>query len=159
MRIYTEKDIERFWMKVDVRGPDDCWDWLACTFAKGYGKFSLGRDRIPASIAAYEITNGPANGLFVCHSCDRPVCCNPRHLWLGTNLDNQRDAASKGRGPTPPRGNFRAILTEQDVLWIVQNMLPNMTNVAIGQMYGVSHSTISALRRGKTWSNITGLGA
>lgn len=30
--------LERFWTKVDVRGPDECWPWLAA-ITDGYGRF------------------------------------------------------------------------------------------------------------------------
>jgi hypothetical protein len=37
-------------------------------------------------------------GMFLaCHTCDNPPCCNPAHLFPGTNSDNVQDALSKGR--------------------------------------------------------------
>ena len=30
--------MKRFWDKVDVKGPDDCWEWQDCTGSHGYGK-------------------------------------------------------------------------------------------------------------------------
>lgn len=48
---------------------------------------------------AWELTYGPIpDGMLVCHSCDNPPCCNPRHLFLGEPIDNTIDMISKGRG-------------------------------------------------------------
>ena len=64
---------------------------------------------------AYEQVYGPiAPGLNVCHRCDRPTCCNPEHLFLGTQKDNLRDMFAKGRGrpqgkATPPMTVFPAV--------------------------------------------------
>lgn len=47
---------------------------------------------------SWQIHNGPIpDGLWVLHHCDNPVCVNPAHLFVGSNLDNVRDSISKGR--------------------------------------------------------------
>jgi HNH endonuclease len=160
MRIYSERDIERFWNKVDIRDPDECWDWKGGFSRKGYGRFTVKTRKIGAHIVAYELTYGPIIDLCVCHSCDRPMCCNPNHLWPGTHGDNLRDAYQKGRRLPLARlssqagvDNPRAILTEKNVRQILQ-YLPTRTNIEIGEMFGVHHSTISCIRRGKTWQDI-----
>lgn len=92
---------ERFWPKVDTSGgPSACWNWTASKKSGGYGKFSKGGDNgwMLAHRAAWEMTNGPiAVGAVVCHSCDNPSCCNPAHLFLGTQAENLSDMRRKGR--------------------------------------------------------------
>ncbi len=34
---------------------------------------------------------------FACHECDNPKCVNVKHLFIGSQSDNLKDAASKGR--------------------------------------------------------------
>ena len=59
---------------------------------------------------AYEIWVGPIpDGKSVLHRCDNPACCNPAHLFIGTQLDNMRDMIAKGRGP---KGCIKSALAE-----------------------------------------------
>jgi hypothetical protein len=90
-----------FWKRVDkTGGPNACWPWTGRVMTKrgGYGRLKfLGRE-VGAHRFALEITTGesPA-GLFACHSCDNPICCNPQHLRWGTHQDNVNDKVSRGR--------------------------------------------------------------
>lgn len=91
---------ERFWAKVEKRGPAECWLWLASRNAQGYGKFSVasGRGHMGAHRAVWELVNGAVpDGLWVLHRCDNPPCVNPAHLFLGTCRDNHLDMVAKGR--------------------------------------------------------------
>jgi hypothetical protein len=89
---------ERFWAKVEKRGPRECWPWTGARASKdGRGRFSVnGRNRLAPRVA-WALTNGCDPVGCVCHSCDNPSCVNPAHLWVGTVRDNNLDMFAKGR--------------------------------------------------------------
>lgn len=75
----------------------------------GYARTSWkGKDGVLVHRVAYAQVYGDFDqSLKVCHSCDNPPCCNPAHLFLGTQKDNLRDMFAKGRArphgkATPP---------------------------------------------------------
>ena len=108
---------ERFWPKVNVRGPNKCWEWKGALQTSGYGMLLNERGKktiyIGAHRAAWELTFGVIpEGLCVCHHCDNKLCVNPKHLFLGTITDNNRDAIVKGRRIRGRDGRFTANMEE-----------------------------------------------
>lgn len=94
----TQKHIDKFWRKIDKKGSDECWEWIAGRTKAGYGITKTNGEYHLGHRLSWMIHNGDIpKGLFVCHSCDNPGCCNPQHLWLGTPHDNVIDAITKGR--------------------------------------------------------------
>jgi hypothetical protein len=143
---------ERFWPKVKKSGPDDCWIWIGAKMSRGYGVISKGHHvegRALAHRISYEMQNGPIPdaALFVCHRCDTPDCVNPHHLFLGTNADNVRDCYAKGRR-TAPRSPK---LSEQNIVAIRASGVSCLT---LADQFSVHHSTITSIRRRKTWKNV-----
>jgi hypothetical protein len=152
----------RFWERLQPGDPGDCWEWPGSRSPAGYGYVTIERKGHRAHRLAYRLAKGaiPA-GLFVCHRCDNPPCCNPAHLFLGTHTDNVRDCRDKGRLKPPPWKNRKhtargerqgsARLTEQAVRDI-KRLLPHEGDTAIARRYGVSRRSIRFIRTGETWA-------
>ena len=97
--------VANFWRMVDVGEPDECWPWTGG--GDRYGKIKVRRMSVSAHRFAWQVANGPIpDGMSVLHTCDNPPCCNPSHLFLGTNSDNMRDMVTKGRRPRNAKGQF-----------------------------------------------------
>lgn len=93
----NEQDIQRFWSKVDTRGPEECWFWKASRKGE-YGQFHYNRRSCLAHRMAFLFTHGLLpEDKNICHTCDHPLCCNPGHLFQGTQLENKQDCIAKGR--------------------------------------------------------------
>lgn len=75
-----------------------CWEWQRYRLWTGYGRMSVDGRMANAHRVAYELYKGPIPaGMYLCHHCDNPPCCNPEHLFAGTAQDNADDARAKGR--------------------------------------------------------------
>lgn len=146
--------IERVLEKV-VRLPfSGCWIFMGATNSFGYGIVGTGARGMPNDRAhriTYKYFHGeiPA-GMFVCHKCDVPSCCNPDHLFVGTNQDNVRDMISKGRNSLPPRnphivGSVHpgAKLNEEQVAEIRKMYASGVVQQKLAEQFGVARQTIS----------------
>lgn len=148
------KRIARYWSHVDVRGPDECWHWTAFLDPAGYGRFSVDGKKRAAHRFALElrIERPVPDGVFACHTCDNPPCCNPAHIFEGTPGDNTRDMIAKGRSKGAAgvgTRNSHCKLTEAEVLAI--RATRGKTHRAIADDYGVSPATISMIMTRAHW--------
>jgi hypothetical protein len=145
--------MERYLEKVDQRGPDDCWEWTAARFDKGYGAFRLGDKQLKAHRFGYEARFGPIpEGLYVCHTCDNPPCQNPSHWFLGTHKDNADDREAKGRGGRTYQSSLpEPKWTAAEVRAIRLAAQAGETHTSIAERYETSQGAISAIVRRKNW--------
>ena len=102
-------DEEKFWSKVKIGTDDDCWLWQGAKNTTGYGLFSVRNCEKQWEKTGRSFTHVLAHRLsaamhkdveqhdYVMHKCDNRACCNPRHLQVGTALDNFLDMVAKGR--------------------------------------------------------------
>jgi hypothetical protein len=90
--------LERLLNKVEIDKTTDCWNFTGGKNNIGYGMIRDDKKMRTAHRVSYEEHNGKIPpGLCVCHTCDNPLCCNPKHLWLGTMKENMHDMRDKGR--------------------------------------------------------------
>ena len=89
---------ERLLERKVINESTGCWEWTGYINPAGYGYMSVGgRARLVHRIAFEEFVRPIPEGLFCCHTCDRPICFNPSHIFLGTHTDNMKDKVAKGR--------------------------------------------------------------
>jgi len=159
----TRDPKERLLRFIERREASECWPWTAFIGTWGYGMFWLDGRNINASRAAYLLLVGEiADGLVVCHSCDNPACCNPAHLFLGSQGDNVRDCNRKGRarglfsekrGDKHPR--YTSKLTEDSVRAArVMHYKHGISHSEIARRFGVSNSVLNRAVRGISWSHV-----
>lgn len=87
---------DRFWSRVNKTST--CWVWQGAPWAFGYGRIEVNGRGVSTHRFSWERHNGKIpEGMSVLHKCDVPLCVNPAHLFLGTQEDNMRDRAAKGR--------------------------------------------------------------
>lgn len=135
----------------------------------GYGRLGFGGRRWLAHRLAWYLSRGEDPGeRIVCHRCDTPACVNPAHLFLGTQLDNVRDMIAKGRhcqgearshamraahrrNPMVGERASATRLREAEVLAIRSSPLGAKH---LSRIYGVSVSTISHAKSGRSWRHL-----
>jgi hypothetical protein len=145
--------VDRFCSKLSTPTANGCIEWQAARNQKGYGIFGIGRNKLfLAHRLAFEWSF--ANfipSMFVLHRCDNPACCEPSHLFQGTNSDNVADMMAKGRNIMGMRvGNSK--LSDADIRAIKND---NRVQRIIAEQYGVDQSTISDIKAGQSWRHIT----
>jgi hypothetical protein len=92
----VESVAERFWRYVFKT--DNCWFWIGCCDAYGYGAIRINRNTEKAHVVSFQLNGGVApNGAHVLHRCDTPQCVRPDHLYLGGYSENAHDRGSTGK--------------------------------------------------------------
>jgi DNA-binding XRE family transcriptional regulator len=169
---YYTKDLQRswaekFWARVEIGSPDDCWLWQGCLGKDGYGVVGKGRgNQDYTHRVAYSLTYGkiPENTsiLHKCQGGGNPACCNPNHLKPGTATENHKDMEEAGRMPIG-ESHVNSKLTESIVREIHRaygkprgSGMPKRadTRVTYGMLadrYGVTKQTVFDILHRRTW--------
>ncbi len=92
----TYRDSQRFWRKVTIGSPDECWEWQGSRRGDNYGQLYVAHKHRAAHRFSFFLANCYYPPV-VRHKCDNRVCVNPHHLQGGTQTDNMRDVVERGR--------------------------------------------------------------
>lgn len=118
-----------------------CLLWEGGRRAGRYGQISLSGKSVATHRVAWQAVHGPISaGLHIPHHCDVQLCCNPEHLYIGTNDENHADKALKDRG--------KKKLTHQKAKEIHAMVASGMSHTKVAAVFGVNQSTVTRIIRG-----------
>jgi HNH endonuclease len=146
---------------VEVEGPLDtcCWEWQRGKNGKGYGQvWYRGCGYVAHRLSFIVHCGAVPDNLCVLHKCDFRPCCNPEHLWIGSEQDNSDDMIAKGR-PSHARGELhpRAVLTNVAVSNIKGLLLRNPwcgLRAELARRHGVSKDVIKDIGSGRRYAHV-----
>lgn len=156
-RFNPNRVAERFWRKVAIGAPGECWEWKAGKTCRGYGTFCINRKGMNASRAAWILVHGPiSDDQYVCHHCDNTGCCNPKHLFLGDAKSNMVDKMLKGRcNPAIGERGGKVKLTEKQVIEIrLRYSMGGETMKQIASDFPVTWKAVQKIVRGMRWKHL-----
>lgn len=150
---------DRFYDKVFPEPNSGCHLWTASVNRLGYGTITVNRKLRRAHRVAWELAHGPIPaGKMVLHRCDVRGCVNPSHLFLGTQTDNMRDMARKGRGRSIPQPGERNPMAKLDKFTVSNIRLAaswgTFSQAFLARAAGVSPMTVSRIVNNETWKGV-----
>lgn len=143
-----------------------CWVSSGCLeWQKGKDKDGYGQCHAAAVAKKYKVTRAHQlayvsrhgaipPGMFVCHTCDNPSCCNIDHLFLGSPKDNVHDMLKKGRAKPPcgeDSGNSK--LKNCQVLEI-RDKKGKSSCLEVAKEYEISFSLVAMIWRRDIWRHV-----
>ena len=148
-----------FWAKVNKHGPlhpvigTRCWLWMGALTGSNKARHGqvtwrarYGASPQKAHRVAWELTHGPIPAdKQLNHHCDVPTCCNPEHVYLGTQRQNIRDASVRGLLRVPRTRKLSLL----DRLTIARTPGYRGVGVDLARQYGVTKAAIYHIRHGR----------
>lgn len=128
----------------------DCWIWQGTLNSDGYATIKYKQKTFKVYRVMWERFHGETipPGKSALHRCDTPACMNPRHIFIGTQIDNIRDMVSKGR-QSSNRG-----LTDDEVRTIRAMVRGGMRQSEVVQLMGVDSGTVSRIVNRKLYKHV-----
>ena len=144
--------IARFWSKVEVRRSSICWEWRAAKHEHGYGIFRspTGAGTVRAHRVAWALANAAEvdAATTINHTCDNPGCCNPGHLYAGTQAENIADMHRRRRR------RYAIRFSQSDRDEILRRYRGGETQKVLAAEYGCAQSLISMIVSGDRGASV-----
>ncbi len=133
-----------------------CWIFQGNVGGDGYGKISVKNVLFRAHRLMAYLTIKPIMSEvdIVAHSCDTPLCINPKHLFITTTQGNTADMVQKGRQAKGSRVNLSKL--NEDKVRAIRLQHRNGASVyEIHKGYPeVSYQTVLNITRWKVWRHV-----
>lgn len=130
-----------------------CRIWLGGTYSNSYGQVWWQGRGCHVHRVVWTLIHGDPGDLDVLHTCDNRPCCEPIHLFLGTQTDNNKDCVAKGRRPRGGRC-YNHKLTEAQVVEIKELLAAGETHTRVALRFRVTSQAISSIARNVTWKHV-----
>jgi len=157
---------ERLLRFVDKRGKNECWPWLGGRSKSGYGQ--LHQTLKPGSTdnrhkrqkhwkahrayLVFVVGKKVSDDAHVCHTCDNPPCCNPRHLVIADRKWNVRDMILKDR-------RARTKLTVKQMSSIKRSLKHHIiSRPEVCDRFRIRDEVVRRIVKGEYWKHIEPLG-
>ena len=148
--------VDRIMARVEVNAETGCWVWQGGCNGDGYGQITddsgttqkVHRVMYEHSVASIQ------HGMKICHSCDNPPCCNPAHLFQGTDAENREDARQKGRLPHGERAPT-AVISDSVAIEVIERLMRRESHRSIARLLGIKPSVVHDIHAGRTWRHLT----
>lgn len=123
-----------------------CIEFQGSQTRGGYRRVRYRQKWVGAHQAVWDYWNGaPPQGLHVLHTCDNRACCNPLHLYLGTNSQNIRDKVERDRSEK----SLNIALASK----IKSRLAEGLPQSTIAEEFGICQPTVSKINSGKIWAH------
>ena len=141
--------------RVKIDPETGCWVWRASVGSHGYGNAWDGKKACTAHRLSYARAFGDPGKLQVNHKCGNRRCCNPEHLYAGTQAENMADKKKHGTYTPPPIKKGEDVtnskLTEKQVLDIRRRRAEGERGVDLAREFGVTPDAICLIHKRKNW--------
>lgn len=150
-----KKIIEKFMSKIIISAENECWYWTG-QYNRHVGyRFTFNGRNVSVKKFAYQLAYrvNLEKEDFVIQKCGNLACCNPKHLYLGSQYDKSNSVRNVYKGEKCKQ----SLLTEEQVIEILKEHKYNFRrgiSSELAKKYNVALGTISSITSGRNWKHI-----